>query len=105
MATPGNSRSNFCNTPAAESLDPVRFDAHRAHKHGGSPMELGFESAALRMRNRDLTTKQPRRSLIMWHILEEKGATGSSSQVLIALPIVGQNSLGPVVAPSKEFSR
>ncbi|GBN14850.1 hypothetical protein AVEN_165666-1 [Araneus ventricosus] len=35
--------------------------------------------------------------------IEEKGATGSSSQVLIALPIGRQNSLGPVVAPSKEF--
>ncbi|GBO39425.1 hypothetical protein AVEN_125781-1 [Araneus ventricosus] len=38
-------------------------------------------------------------------IIEEKRATGSSSQVLIALPIGRQNSLGPVVAPSKEFSR
>ncbi|GBN85828.1 hypothetical protein AVEN_167218-1 [Araneus ventricosus] len=38
-------------------------------------------------------------------LIEEKGATGSSSQVSIALPIGRQNSLGPVVVPSKEFSR
>ncbi|GBO11129.1 hypothetical protein AVEN_81771-1 [Araneus ventricosus] len=38
----------------------VRFNVYQAQKHGRSSEESGFESGALRLRNRDLT-KRPTR--------------------------------------------
>ncbi|GBN56744.1 hypothetical protein AVEN_273580-1 [Araneus ventricosus] len=62
----------FRTTPTKGCLThDVRFNAHQAHKHGGSSVESGFEPGALRLRSRDLTIR-----LLQWRINRGVDAPG-----------------------------
>ncbi|GBN27730.1 hypothetical protein AVEN_62142-1 [Araneus ventricosus] len=43
-----------------ERLNHVRLSVHQTHKHGGSSVEMGFETGTLQRRSRDPTTRPPR---------------------------------------------